>query len=178
MLRPMLLSACCAAVVLASAPSPHGGWSALENGPSMELDRRRIVRDGARVDVWVRQRGDRDAVAAEFEAAGVGADDVERVRAGLGRSEHRWAFRCDDRMHALAVSAYYATDGALIREFRVERLAWWPVQADTVGQRLLREVCGPARRDAVAGSAPDDRDGRDDGDDERADEDDSAAAPR
>lgn len=152
MLRPMLLAACCAALVSTAAPSPHTGWSALDDGgpAAMEIDRRRVRRDGAHAEVWVRIRGDRDAVATEFEAAGAAPEDVDRVRRTLGRSEHRWAFRCDEGSHALAVSAYYADDGTLIRAFAVDRPAWWPVEPDTVGDRLLRAVCGRAARPSVA----------------------------
>ena len=103
----------------------------------------RIVRDGGLVDVWIRLRGDRAAVAREFEAAGEDAASVGRVRASLDHSRHRWSFHCDDGTHALAVSAYYADDGTLIRAFEPARRDWWPVQPDTVGQRLLGLACGP-----------------------------------
>lgn len=152
MLRAMLLTACCAALIVSGAPTPHAGWSPLDDAQpaAMELDRDRLRRDGAQVEVWIRLRGDRQAVASEFEAAGAAPEDTERVRRTLGRSEHRWSFRCDDASHALAVSTYYDTAGALIREFRVASPAWWPVQPDTVGHRLLREVCGPETRERLA----------------------------
>lgn len=147
----MLLAACCAAIVIASGPSPDGGWSTLEVGAGapLQIDRRRIRRDGARVEVWVRVRGDRGTVAAEFEAAGADAASIERVRRALGRSEHRWTFGCDDRSHALTDSIYYADDGTLIRAFRDPRPIRWPVRPDTVGQRMMRAVCGDG--DAMAG---------------------------
>ena len=109
----------------------------------MEIDRRRIVREGGVVvDVWIRVRGEPDAVAREFEAAGVADDEVRRVRASLHHLLHLWSFHCDDASHALAVSAYYSADGTPIREFRPTRRACRPVQPETVGQRLLGIACG------------------------------------
>jgi hypothetical protein len=75
---------------------------------------------------------------------------------------HLWSFHCDDGSHALAVSAYYATDGALIREFRPAQRAYWPVQPDTIGQRLLGLACGrpiAERDDASEPDAADDSTG-------------------
>ncbi|HYF59556.1 MAG TPA: hypothetical protein VEA81_11425, partial [Burkholderiaceae bacterium] len=93
------------------------------------------------------------AVASEFASAGAEPTAIERVRASLSHSEHLWSFQCEDRTHALAYSAYYATDGTLIRDFSVERREYWPVREDTLGQRLLDEACG---RDTLA--AGDDED--------------------
>jgi hypothetical protein len=166
----LLLATCCTIAALASpAPGPHPGWEPLADDlpQPVEIDRRRIVREGGVVDVWIRMRGVPDAVAREFEAAGVGDDEVRRVRASLHHSLHLWSFRCDDASHALAVSAYYSADGTLIREFRPTRRAYWPVQPETVGQRLLGITCGRGQGQALA-----DRDDRPD-----ADADDDEAGP-
>ncbi|RPH42587.1 MAG: hypothetical protein EHM87_16395 [Burkholderiales bacterium] len=162
----MLLAACCTAALLAGTPPPYPAWEPLAEAlrPSVEIDRRRIVRDRGFVEVWVRTRGEPAAVAREFAAAGEPDETVARVRTALGHSEHLWSFQCEDRTHALAVSAYWATDGSPIRRFDVTRRAYWPVQPDTVGQRLLRAACGPADRDTLA------RDGAPSDDDSRSDE--------
>ena len=142
----LLLATCCTIAALgAPAPDPHLPWEPLGDDPArrIEVDRVRIVRDGGLVDVWIRLRGDRAAVAREFEAAGEDAASVGRVRASLDHSRHRWSFHCDDGTHALAVSAFFADDGTLIRAFEPARRDWWPVQPDTVGQRLLGLACGP-----------------------------------
>jgi hypothetical protein len=144
-----MLLACCTLAALAATPvssTPHGGWEplAFESRMRVEIDRRRILRDDGFIDVWIRTRPQRDSVASEFEAAGAPPEQVERVRRALGHSEHLWSFRCEDETHALARSAYYATDGALIRAFDVSRREYWPIRPDTLGERLLDEVCGPA----------------------------------
>jgi hypothetical protein len=152
----LLLATCCTvgALAVASPPSPHAGWEPLGDNlrAGIEIDRTRIVRDGGEVRLRVRAIGDRPTVAAEFEAAGAAAEDVARVRASLHHSVHAWSFRCEERTHALATSEYFAEDGTLIRAFRVEHLSYWPVQPDTVGQRLLTAACGTTR---VASGADD-----------------------
>jgi hypothetical protein len=148
----MLIATCCTIAALsAPAPaSPHPGWEPLIDGARtpIEIDRRRIMRQRGFADVWVRASGDPATVAAEFEAAGAGADEIERVRAGLRYSEHLWSFYCEDGTHSLAYSAYYAQDGSLIRAFEVSQRAYWPVQPDTVGQRLLSAACGAKQASA------------------------------
>jgi hypothetical protein len=160
----LLLATCCTVGALAatSPPSPHAGWEPLGDSlrAGLEIDRTRIVRDGGEVRLRVRATGDRPTVAAEFEAAGAAADDVARVRASLHHSVHAWSFRCEERTHALATSEYYAEDGTLIRAFRIERLSYWPVQPDTVGQRLLAAACGTTRMASEGG--PVDPDAQDD----------------
>jgi hypothetical protein len=167
----MLLEAtCCALAVLAPAPiaTPHPGWEPLIESarPALEVDRRRIVRDRGFVEVWVRTRAERESVAAEFEAAGAPPDRIERVRQALHHSEHLWSFHCEAGTHALGYSAYYERDGALIQDFRVERRAYWPVQADTVGRRLQAVACGGRPDDAHAST---DGDGDDDSGEAAAD---------
>lgn len=151
------------------SPGPHPGCEPLDDDSRqpVEIDRRRIVREGGVVDVWIRTRGDPDAVAREFEAVDVEGEAVRRVRASLHRSLHRWSFQCDHASHALAVSAYYAADGSPIREFGPTRRSCWPVQPETVGQRPLGFACGHDRGEARA-----DRDDR-----PAAASDDDGAAP-
>ncbi len=161
-----LLATCCTLAALASpAAAPFPRWEPLADDlrRPVEIDRSRIVRDRGLVEVWIRMRGDADAVAREFEAAGVDEDGVERVRSTLNHSLHLWAFHCDDGSHALAVSAYYSDDGSLIREFRPARRAYWPVQPDTVGHRLLDVACGRAHGGPLAAD-------RDDGPEAAADD--------
>ena len=156
MLRSMLLAACCAAALIpalvAGLPASYPAWEPIGDGlrDPVEIDRRRIVRDRGFVEVWVRTRGERSAVAEEFVDAGAPADTIARIRETLDRSEHLWSFQCADRTHALAVSAYWATDGALIGRFDVTRRTYWPVQQDTVGQTLLDAACGPSGQDMLA----------------------------
>jgi hypothetical protein len=164
----MLIATCCLIASVARGPaaaSPHMPWEPLLADPrsDVEIDRSRISREYGFAEIWVRLRGKPEAIAAEFIAAGVDADRVDRVRAEFLRSEHLWSFRCRDRSHALAYSAYYATDGSLISEFKVGQRAYWPVQPDTVGVRLLQAACGENHADAG-----------DDGDEDGT----AAAAPR
>jgi hypothetical protein len=155
----LLATGCTIAALASPAPGRHPGWAPLADDlrQPVEIDRRHIVREGGVVDVWIRMRGDPDMVAREFEAAGVGGDDIRRVRASLHHSLHLWSLHCDDAPHALAVSAYYASDGALIREFRPTQRADRPVQPETVGQRLLGLACGRGEGEALAdlGERPD-----------------------
>jgi hypothetical protein len=174
----MLLATCCLVASVAhgpATPSPHMPWEPLLTDPrsDVEVDRSRIRREHGFAEIWVRSRGKPEAIAAEFVAAGVEADRVERVRAAFQRSEHLWSFRCEDRTHALAYSAYYATDGSLISDFKVGQLTYWPVQPDTVGVRLLQAACGDRHAGAPDGDADGDGDGDGDGDEES-----TAAAPR
>jgi hypothetical protein len=153
----LLLATCCTIAALAAPTAmPYPRWEPLTDDPRqpVEVDRTRIVRDRGLVQVWIRLRADPEAVAREFEAAGLGEDDVRRVRATLHHSVHRWSFHCDESSHALALSAYYASDGSLIREFRPARHAYWPVQPDSVGQRLLGLACGGGPHAGEAGDAP------------------------
>jgi hypothetical protein len=148
----MLLAACCSAFLAAGAPAPYPAWEPIGDGlpHPVEIDRSRIVRDRSFVELWVRTRGERSAVAAEFIDAGAPADTIARVRETLDHSEHLWSFQCEHATHALAVSAYWATDGSLIRRFDVTRRVYWPVQPDTVGQTLLHMACGQTRQDTLA----------------------------
>jgi hypothetical protein len=159
----MLLATCCliGSALHGPAASPHQPWEPLLADPrsAVEIDRARIRREHGFVEVWVRSRGRPDAIAAEFEAAGVPADGIARVRKAFDRSEHLWSFHCEGGTHALAYSAYYATDGTLIRDFRIDRRAYWPVQPDTVGVRLLQVACGERRAD----EPPDGGDATDEG---------------
>ncbi|MCZ8102275.1 MAG: hypothetical protein O9972_30820, partial [Burkholderiales bacterium] len=67
------------------SPGPHPGCEPLDDDSRqpVEIDRRRIVREGGVVDVWIRTRGDPDAVAREIEAVDVEGEAVLRVRASL-----------------------------------------------------------------------------------------------
>lgn len=144
--RMLLVAACCVLVGWAPAPvvSPHPGWEPLASSSRtpMEIDRRRIVRDRGFVEIWLRTRAEPDSVAAEFEAAGAAPERVARVRDALGHSEHLWSFHCETGTHALGHSAYYDVEGRLIQAFNVERRAYWPVQTDTIGERIRDVACG------------------------------------
>lgn len=162
-----LLATCCLLTALAtpldgasSFASPYPAWEPLLPDPrqSLEIDRTRLRRDRGFVEVWVRNRGRPEAVAREFEAAGVDPERTARVRREFDRSEHLWSFYCADGTHALGYSAYYAVDGSLIQEFRVPLRTYWPVQADTVGRRLMQAACGASR---IAGTEDDPTAGRD-----------------
>lgn len=157
-----LLATCCLFTALASpfeaaspVASPYPAWEPLLPDPrhTVEIDRRRLRRERGFVDVWIRNRGRPEAVAKEFEAAGVHPARTARVRAALGHSEHLWSFYCEDGTHALAYSAYYAVDGTLIQDFTVRRPTYWPVQADTVGRRLMQAACVSPVADAEDDSA-------------------------
>jgi hypothetical protein len=143
----MLLATCCLIGALANgstAASPHTPWEPLLADPKskVEIDRTRVSRAHGFVEIWVRSRGQPESIAQEFVAAGESPERVERIRTAFERSEHLWSFHCEAGTHALAYSAYYATDGSLIRDFNVGRRAYWPVVPDTVGTRLLHAACG------------------------------------
>lgn len=150
----ILLASCCIAAAAWSAPafaSPHPGWVAVANdGRSpIEVDARRVAREHGRVALQVRARAPLDAVAAEFEDAGVDAATLERLRAEYDHSEHRWSFDCTEGTHALLHSAYHGRTRQAIREFVVDEPRWWPVRAQSVGGTLMRIACAASRRHAA-----------------------------
>ncbi|HET7775902.1 MAG TPA: carbonic anhydrase family protein [Azospira sp.] len=130
-----LATAWAQAVPAAPAKVGDGGrtWQAIstEPGKRIEIDRASIKRDeSGKVSAWGRIVLDKDLPDAQS------ASNYRSIEA-LGR------YDCGNRTYATLKRVYVKVSGELLREEEIKVATDMPVRANTLDDKLLRDVCRP-----------------------------------
>lgn len=139
--RPLLLGLLLAAAAVHAAPAAapakvgDGGrtWQAIssEPGKRIEVDRGSIKRDeSGKVAAWGRIVLEKDLPDAQS------ASSYRSIEA-LGR------YDCSNRTYATLKRVYVKASGELLREEEIKVATDMPVRANTLDDKLLRDVCRP-----------------------------------